>query len=167
MNNKILIPLDGSKISEEAIRGLSNLCNLSKSEIHLVRVALAYTLPGIDPTAAQVLVVREAEEYLDQVLARLKKEGLDVSKAVLIHVRYGNPAQEILEHARVGKFDLIALSSHGKGRIGRWLLGSVAEKIIRNSPIPVLLVRTTEEERPDNRKIRELAASGFYAESRS
>ncbi len=146
MNNKILIPLDGSKISEEAIRGLSNLFDLSKNEIHLVRVALAHTLPGIDPTDAQILVVREAEEYMEQVSARLKREELYVStEVVVIHVRYGNPAQEILEYARVGKFDLIALSSHGKGRIGHWLWGSVAEKIIRKSPIPVLLVRVKEE----------------------
>ena len=60
------------------------------------------------------------------------------------HARYGHPAEEILDHTEHRKFDLIAMTTHGRSGVGRWLLGSVAEKVVRNSPIPVLVVRASQ-----------------------
>lgn len=56
-------------------------------------------------------------------------------------VRVGDPAQEILDYAEAGEIDVIALATHGRSGLARWLLGSVAEKVLRASALPVLLYR--------------------------
>ncbi len=58
------------------------------------------------------------------------------------HLQQGNEAQRILEHAEGGDIDLIAMSTHGRSGVSRWLLGSVAEKVIRHANKPILLVRS-------------------------
>jgi nucleotide-binding universal stress UspA family protein len=104
-----------------------------------LRVAYAHTFPGVDPTDAEVKVVQEAEAYLREVEGRFKGKGFQVDT----HVRYGDEAEEILDHAGLKDIDLIAMSSHGRSGVKRWLLGSVAEKVIRHSPKPIFLVRCT------------------------
>ena len=91
----------------------------------------------MNATESQVYVVKEAEEYLGKMENGLRSKGIKVEN----HVRYGHAAVEILEHAERGKFDLIAMTTHGRSGVGRWLLGSVAEKIVRGSSVPVLVVR--------------------------
>ena len=110
-----------------------------KASIALLRVAYAHTFPGADPTDAEVKVVREAEEYLRGIENRLKAKGFKADS----HVRYGSDAEEILDHASQKDIDLIAMTTHGRGGVKRFLLGSVAEKILRHSPKPVFLVRCT------------------------
>ncbi|MBM4341479.1 MAG: universal stress protein, partial [Deltaproteobacteria bacterium] len=105
----------------------------------LLRVALAHTFPGVDPTEAELKVVREAEEYLKKVEDRLKAKGFKVDS----HVRYGNDAEEILDHANQKDIDMIAMTTHGRSGVKRFLLGSVAEKVLRYSPKPIFLVRCT------------------------
>jgi nucleotide-binding universal stress UspA family protein len=73
---KILIPLDGSALAESAISKAMELAG-GESTLMLLRAAEAHSLPGVDPTEAQVEVVREAEEYLASVAARLKEQGID------------------------------------------------------------------------------------------
>ncbi len=84
-------------------------------------------------------VVREAEEYLRKIEERLKAKGFKVDS----HVRYGNDADEILDHAAQKDIDFIAMTTHGQSGVKRFLLGSVAEKILRHSPKPIFLVRCT------------------------
>jgi nucleotide-binding universal stress UspA family protein len=84
-----------------------------------------------------VKVVREAEDYLAKIEKRLKSKGLTVDT----HVRYGNDAEEILDHAAMKDIDFVAMSTHGRSGVGRWLIGSVAEKVLRHSPKPIFLVR--------------------------
>jgi len=93
----------------------------------------------VDPTEAQVKVVREAEEYLQGLENHLRTKGLDVDT----HVRYGNDAEEILDHAAQKEIDLVAMSTHGRSGFKRFFLGSVAEKVLRHAPKPVYLVRCT------------------------
>ncbi|RPH99758.1 MAG: universal stress protein, partial [Zetaproteobacteria bacterium] len=137
MLSRILVPLDGSPLAEAVIPQVAELAALRKAEVVLLRVALAHTLPGADPVAAQVRAVDEAEAYLLRVERDLVARGLPVVRAV----RYGRPAEEILDHARVGGVSLIAMSTHGRTGIRRWVLGSVAEQVARRSPVPVLLWR--------------------------
>ena len=92
---RILVPLDGSKCGEYIIPMVEELAKHRNEGICLLRCALAHTFPGVDQTQAQVEVVREAEEYLHGLESRLKAKGLDVDT----HVRYGNEAKEILDHA--------------------------------------------------------------------
>jgi nucleotide-binding universal stress UspA family protein len=136
---KILVPLDGSECAENIISDVEKLATDSKAGISLLRVVYAHIFPGVDPTEAEVKVVREAEEYLRKLEERLKAKGFKVDT----HVRYGNDAEEILEHAGQKDIGLIAMSTHGRGGVKRFLLGSVAEKVLRHSPKPIFLVRCT------------------------
>ena len=138
MYNHILVPLDGSPVAEQIFPQVQQLSKLTGAEIHLLRVVLVHTFPGVDPTDKQVEAVREAEDYLDGIRDKLQKEGL----AVNIHVRYGHEAEEILEHANQKGIDLVAMCTHGRTGVGRWTLGSVSERVLRHSPKPVLLVRS-------------------------
>lgn len=137
---KILVPLDGSQCAENIIPAVEKLASDFKADISLLRVAYAHTFPGVDPTDAEVKVVREAEEYLGGVEEKLKAKGFKVDS----HIRYGHDAEEILNHAAQKDIDLIAMSSHGNGGVRRFFLGSVAEKVVHHSPKPVFLVRCTE-----------------------
>ncbi len=134
---RILVPLDGSECAENILPHVEELAADFNASICLLRVAFAHPFPGVDPTEAEVAVVREAENYLAQIEERLKAKGLRVDS----HVRYGKDAEEIIDHASGGHIDLIAMSTHGRGGVGRWMLGSVAEKVLRHSPKPIFLVR--------------------------
>ncbi|MDI6764839.1 MAG: universal stress protein [Thermodesulfobacteriota bacterium] len=136
---RILVPLDGSGCAENVLPKVEKLATELKAGIALLRVALTHTFPGVDPTEAELKVVREAEAYLQKVEDRLKAKGFKVDS----HVRYGNDAEEILEHADGKDIDLIAMTTHGRSGVKRFLLGSVAEKVLRYSPKPIFLVRCT------------------------
>ena len=135
MYKKILVPLDGSPVAEQILPEVKKLAKLTGAEIQLLRVVWAHTLPGADPTDKEIHVVQEAEKYLEDIQAGLEKEGFDAS----VHVRYGHDAGEILEHSKL--VDLLAMCTHGRTGLGRWTLGSVAERVVRHSGKPVLLVR--------------------------
>jgi nucleotide-binding universal stress UspA family protein len=91
--------------------------------------------------------VRESEKYLEELEKELKGRGLRVSSVV----RYGHAAEEILDHAAFSGADLIAMSTHGRTGVSRWVLGSVAEKVLRASTIPLLLVRAPGAPPPEAR----------------
>jgi nucleotide-binding universal stress UspA family protein len=135
--DKILVPLDGSALAESAIPKAMDLAR-GGSTLMLLRAAEAHTLPGVDPTEAQVEVVREAEEYLANVAARLKEQGAD---SVETSVWYGPAASAIVDAARLRKADLIVMSTHGRSGLGRLILGSVAESVLRGTTAPILLLR--------------------------
>ncbi|MBM4306009.1 MAG: universal stress protein [Deltaproteobacteria bacterium] len=134
---KILVPLDGSDCAENVFPMVEKLASELKANIALLRVVLAHTFPGVDPTEAELKVIQEAEGYLKKVEDRLKAKGYKVDS----HVRYGNDAEEILDHANQKDIDMIAMTTHGRSGVKRFLLGSVAEKVLRYSPKPIFLVR--------------------------
>ena len=138
MFRKILVPLDGSPVAEQILQKLAEIADGDR-EVHLLRVANASQLPGVDPAELQVNVLREAEEYLAALEARLRGEGIRVES----HVRYGHPAEEILEHIRHWNYDLVAMATHGRSGVSRLLMGSVTESVIRGATIPVLVMRAT------------------------
>jgi len=133
----LLVPLDGSSCAEDVLPYVEKLAGDLKAKISLLRVVYAHTFPGVDPTDAEVAVVQEAEAYLRDIEGRLKAKGFEVDT----HVRYGDDAEEILDHAAQKGVDFIAMTTHGRSGVKRWLLGSVAEKILRHAPKPVFLVR--------------------------
>jgi nucleotide-binding universal stress UspA family protein len=138
--DKILVPLDGSALAEAAVAKAVALAGETGS-LMLVRAAEAHTLPGADPTEAQVEVVREAEEYLEAVRARLKRDGCP---RVETSVWYGPAASAIVDAARLRRADLIVMSTHGRSGLGRLILGSVAESVLRGTTTPILLLRAEE-----------------------
>ena len=133
----VLVPLDGSTLAEGALPQAAALAK-GGAQLIVLRAAEAHTLPTADATEAQVKVVREAEQYLTGVKARLAKEG---AARVETSVWYGPPADAIVEAARVRKADLIVMSSHGRSGLGRLVLGSVAESVLRGTKTPILLIR--------------------------
>jgi nucleotide-binding universal stress UspA family protein len=136
--DRILVPLDGSPLSEAALELAADLARQASSTIVLLRAAEAHVLPGADPTDEQVRVVGEAEAYLARAAQRLRAQGI---KEVETSVWYGAPATSIAEAARVRRAGLIVMSSHGRSGFGRLVLGSVAESVLRSTTIPILLVR--------------------------
>ena len=137
MFKKILVPLDGSALAEAIVPQVVELARVHGAELVILRVALAHAFPGADPTEAQLQAVRESEAYLEGVEKGLKDRGFHVSSVV----RYGHAAEEILDHAAFAGIDLIAMSTHGRTGVSRWVLGSVTEKVLRASSTPLLLVR--------------------------
>ncbi len=134
--DRILVPLDGSALAEAAMWKAVELVN--GGTLSLLRAAEAHTLPGADPVDAQVNAVREAEEYLAAAVRRLEDRGI---KKVETHVWYGPSAAAIVEAAEVQKADLIVMSTHGRSGLGRLILGSVAESVLRGTRTPILVVR--------------------------
>jgi nucleotide-binding universal stress UspA family protein len=136
--DKILVPLDGSPLGEAALAPAVSLAGAGTT-VMLLRAAEAHTLLGADPTDAQVEVVHEAEEYLAEVAARLKRQGV---KNVQTSVWYGPAAAAIVDAARLRKADLIVMSTHGRSGLGRLIVGSVAESVLRGTMTPIMLLRS-------------------------
>jgi nucleotide-binding universal stress UspA family protein len=144
--NTIFVPLDGSPLAEKALPYVIALSKVMKLEVHLVRV---YTLPadaylvadGVIAQGPGVLrdsIKSEAENYLDGKIDELRAEGLQRLVATAME---GDAASEVIDIARKTPNNMIAMSTHGRSGVGRWLLGSIAEKVIQHSQDPVLLIR--------------------------
>jgi len=138
---RILVPLDGSALAESALATAVEMTRPGPATLILVRAAEAHTFPGADATEAQVEVVREAETYLAGVTERLKEQGL---AKVETSVWYGPAAAAIVDAARARKADLIVMTTHGRGGLGRLILGSVAESVLRGTTAPILLLRASQ-----------------------
>lgn len=135
---KILVPLDGSPLAADAIETAIDLAAGAPVTLVLLRAADAHTLPGADPTNEQVRVVQEAEGYLASMQERLAKRGMT---NVETSVWYGPAVAAIVDAARLRKADLVVMSSHGRSGLGRLLLGSVTESVLRSTAVPVCIVR--------------------------
>lgn len=129
MLNRILVPLDGSPCAEAILSQLKRLLVRQASGLILFQS----TFPDSPLTPHD-----EAERYLRRIAFQLTNDGYP-ARYVL---RSGFAAHEILEAASEEKASLIALSTHGRGGLERWVLGSVAEKVLQGSPLPVLVSRS-------------------------
>lgn len=139
MFRRILVPLDGSALAEAVLPRVTELAKSLGAEVLLLRVAIAHVFPGVDPTEEEVRVVRGAEEYVEAMAGKLAEKGIPVRAAV----RYGKPAAEIIEHIAANEVDLVAMSTHGRSGLSRLVMGSVAEEVVRNAEVPVLLWRAS------------------------
>lgn len=139
---KILVCLDGSPLAEAALPHAQILASDEEAEIVLLRVSAnpAAEFSFSDPTLAHNFIQdMEAEtlSYLQSVRSRLQKAGFRTS----FLIRQGAIAETILQTASEIKTDVIVMSTHGRSGIQRWLLGSVADRIVTHSNIPVMLIR--------------------------
>jgi nucleotide-binding universal stress UspA family protein len=143
MYERVLVPLDGSEVAEAILPFAEQVAGPLDAEVVLLRV-----IEPLSPTelvasagvvAPDTFMLRDmdAKQYLSEVQRRLSKKGLRVRT----QVANGPPAKEILVAAQAISADLIAMVTHGRSGLGRVLLGSVAEAVLRASPVPVLLIR--------------------------
>lgn len=129
MTKKILVPLDGSNMAEEALDIAEKMLD-PEVELLLMRV--------VGPLIVSSKQVDEARDYLEEVVSRLQSEHRRVPFDPL--VKEGIPAEKIIETAEEEGAGLIIMTTHGAGGLGRWLVGSVAEKVVRHAPCPVLTI---------------------------
>jgi nucleotide-binding universal stress UspA family protein len=141
MLKRILLPLDGSEHGAAAVTRLRPLLLRKHAELLLLRVVAApHGLEGDRARALEELGA-EAVRYLEEVEGSLRSEGVPIRSLV----RTGPAAGEILDVARKEGATLIAMATHGRSGLPRWILGSVAEKVLRASPVPVLALRSFGE----------------------
>jgi len=141
MYKKILVPLDGSELAEKALDHAEKLGATFDAEVILLQVVPFMPIYGA-PELVVPFVVDErqkeaAEKYLTRVAEELKKKGLEVTAKVKIGMQV---AAEIIDFAEESGVDLIVICTHGRSGITRWVLGSVAQKVLTRAETPILLV---------------------------
>jgi nucleotide-binding universal stress UspA family protein len=145
MFRHILVPLDGSLVSEAALPYAQALAARTGAQLTLIRAAHGGSLthPGASPLRA----IGDADYYLTDVADRLALDGLRVDTGV----PYGSPAEWIVEEIGLRGIDLVVMATHDRTGPQRWLRGSVAEAVVSQSPVPVLLIRAADGIRPAER----------------
>ncbi|MBM3148713.1 MAG: universal stress protein, partial [Chloroflexi bacterium] len=141
--SKILVPLDGSDTGQAALGHVELVARETNAAVHLIQVI---SPPGAMETSAfgsaewdNFLKVMQdaANDYLGGIIDSLKAGGITAKH----HIVVGNPANEVIKFAEKGKVDLIAMSTHGRTGIARWVIGSVADKVLHGARKPMWLVR--------------------------
>jgi len=144
---KILVPVDFSTHSARAVQVAAELAHRYEGSLEIVHIfdPVAYPLPD-----GYVMFTRPQLDEMfagfDAALAKYQQvaQAAGVSR-VQTHVRQGPCAAEICEFAREGGFDLVVMGTHGRRGLNRLLLGSVAERVLRTAPCPVLTLRAEEQ----------------------
>lgn len=145
MFKRIVVPLDGSSLAEQALPIAARVARASGASLILARVLITLDEPDWGPMRGvpfdhQVITKKERDEaaaYLLGVEKRADLEGL----GIITVVAEGNAAENILAIAQDRQADLIMMNSHGYTGFKRWVLGSVAEKVARHSAVPVFILR--------------------------
>ena len=141
MYKRILVPLDGSRLAEQALRHAASHAAAFGAEVVLLKVLGPLPEPGMSsPRAirsAEAASAQLAREYLDGVAAGLLEEGLAV-QALTVE---GKPYVQIIRFAEEHDVDLIVMSTRGHSGLSRWLLGSVADRVARGATVPLLLIQ--------------------------
>lgn len=141
----LLVPTDGSEHAEAAARRGLDLAASLGATVHFLTVvdtALERRFPDLfDDEEAQQEHEEARNEWLAQLATTARERGIDTTTTVLS----GKPATEIVEYAREHDVDGIVMGTRGRSGIRRFLLGSVATKVIHTSPVPVVTVRAEEE----------------------
>jgi nucleotide-binding universal stress UspA family protein len=140
MFKKILIPLDGSQLAEKILPRVEKLVEFCQAEVHLLRVVMSYKIDPKEERKEREELVQEAWTYLEKTVGRLRRRKV---KAFAV-VAYGKDAVQICDFARKNRFDLIAMATHGRSGLSRWALGSVADKVLSCSNVPVMLFRVSK-----------------------
>ena len=153
MFQRILLPLDGSELSSQALPYAAEMAARFGAEMFLLRSVPPVSVPGFEAgtltdaaTAENLLeavqgqeahAIRRAEDYLREHAKGLREQGLQVTVRAVV----GAPAASILDLCRREGVDLVVMATRGRSSLGRALLGSVADQVIRHSGVPVLAVR--------------------------
>ena len=154
MFKRILVCLDGSRLAGQVMPYAVEQAARFKAKMVLLRVVTLSTTAAMAPVpetgmgAPSGRIIekemeveeKEAWAYLEDAAQRLREEGLEVETAVLS----GAPAETIVAFAAENGIDLIAIATHGHGGLGRLVFGSVADQVIRNAVVPLLVIKPRE-----------------------
>lgn len=152
MFKHILVPLDGSHFAEMALPYARTLSEQFEAKLTLACVVETPVIFGDEfvatanlQAAARETALTETHAYLQGKQGDMRLLGYDVD-IKLVEGRL--VAEQIIELVKMVQADTIVMSTHGRSGIGRWLLGSVADKVLRYADVPVLLIRAQEDEEP-------------------
>ena len=143
---RILVPVDYSECSRAALEFASNLAELFGASLDIVHVwdkptyvsdAILVRQPGAKPRSLIELVRENASNDMDEFLVSVTLPQPTMATRRLVS---GDPASSLLEELKKGEHDLVVLGTHGRTGFSHFMLGSVAEKLVRLSPVPVLTV---------------------------
>ena len=140
----ILAPTDFSAHSQQAVRYACGLAERLGAELHLVHILSEILPAGPDPILMPVMppeYYQENESRAKETLDRLLDPSWGSPRAVVTAVRWGSPVETIVAYAIDHHVDLIVIATHGRTGLSHVLLGSVAERIVREAPCPVLTLR--------------------------
>ena len=143
--NRILVPVDFSGPSEEAVRYATTVANRFGARLKLLHVVEdpfvtgAWSAEAFVPNTTELLdtLINAAQQQMADLKKRLAAHGFVVETAVIT----GLPAQTIVEEAQTGRFDLIVLGTHGRAGLSHVVMGSIAERVVQKAPCAVLTVR--------------------------
>jgi nucleotide-binding universal stress UspA family protein len=146
---QILVPLDGSALAEAALAPAAAIAELFEAELVLVQIVPPLTAGSLLPVNfaagydrdAVALQRKQAQEYLEDLSEDLRKRGTRVRTTVSVAPNVG---EALIGLAHPQRIDLVAIATHGRSRVQRLMLGSVADKLIRGAEPPVLVVRPTK-----------------------
>lgn len=147
MYKRVLLPMDGSAVAEQALPHAVTQAEHFGAELILLRVVEPFLhVRGL--SHADLARIREqtqewAHEYLDGIAEIPQQRGVSVQKATV----EGHANAAILQFAEANQVDLIVICTRGRSGVSRWLMGSVADRVVRGAAIPVLLVRAVQEEK--------------------
>jgi nucleotide-binding universal stress UspA family protein len=149
MLTKILVPLDRSSLAEDALGRAAALMRTTGAALDLVLIHDPFATSGYEGMPADGQWRPDEEAYLERIAHELQAAGsVPPTRAVV----GGNPVEMICRRAAEVSADLIVMTSHGRTGFNRAWLGSVADGVIRQSGIPVLLLRSSEAERPERKE---------------
>ena len=143
----ILVPLDGSELAECVLPHVNAMAKMLKGreKISLVRVvtplrlyeSVESALPPEERQRLEADSVKLAKSYLDQVATKLNLDEVTVETVVL----FGQVTEQLIDFVEKNGVDLIIIATHGRSGVSRWFAGNVADRLIRSSRVPVLVVR--------------------------
>lgn len=136
---RILVPLDGTDTSAAILPIAQELASRYESEVILLHAAAAYTAFAEYPNVEVRPSAEELRDLMEPYREKLDQGGVKSR----VYILYEDPAQAILHVATADAVDLVAMTTHGRSGLSRWVFGSVAEKVLRNCPCPVLASRAT------------------------
>jgi len=146
MYKKILVTLDGSEIGEcvlEHLKTIAKGCDVPEVILlHVIEPLSAQSMTVLAQAGAETItrieqeIQTDAENYMSKVTNNIKNDGINVTP-VLVE---GNASEEILKYAANNKIDMIIMSTHGRSGISRFFMGSVANRVLNHSLVPVLIV---------------------------
>ena len=144
---KILLPTDFSEYSDSAREYACSFAEKFGAELHLLHVLQDLVAMAPEPGMAFPPpgdYMKELQTSAEEALAKRPGDVLPADAVVVRDVRHGTPFLEIIRYAKEHDIDLIVMGTHGRSGLAHVLLGSVAEKVVRKAPCPVLTVRPSE-----------------------